>query len=63
MANRIAVHQMETKHKINWKEASATCIEFNVFEDERICFWKVGSRSATKIVLKFAAICQEHTLD
>ena len=34
MANRIAVHQMETKHKIN--REGATCIEFNVVEDERM---------------------------
>ena len=27
------------------------------------CFWKVGSQNATKIVSKFAAICQEHMLD
>ena len=34
VSNTIAVHQMETKHKIIWK--GATCIEFNVFEDERM---------------------------
>ena len=34
VGNRIAVHQMETKHKINWE--GAFYIEFSVFEDERM---------------------------
>ena len=34
MANRIAVHHMDTKHKIDWE--GATCMEFNAFEDERM---------------------------
>ena len=34
MANRIAVHHMETNHRIDWE--GATCVEFNGFEDERM---------------------------
>ncbi len=34
VANRIAVHQMETKHRIEWE--GATCMEFNGFADERM---------------------------
>ena len=32
VANRIAVNQMETKHKVYWIKI----IEFNVFEDKRM---------------------------
>ena len=34
MANRIAAHQVETNHRINWE--GATCIDFNVFGDVRM---------------------------
>jgi hypothetical protein len=34
VANRIAVHHMETNHRIDWE--GATCMEFNGFEDERM---------------------------
>ena len=37
--NRIAVHNMETKHRNDWGGGGggvATCIEFNVVEDERL---------------------------
>jgi hypothetical protein len=34
VANRIAVHHMETNHIIDWE--GATCMEFNGFEDERM---------------------------
>ncbi len=34
LANKIAVHQMETKHRIEWE--GATCMEFNGFADERM---------------------------
>ncbi len=34
MANKIAVHQMETKQRIEWE--GATCMEFNGFADERM---------------------------
>ena len=34
VANKIAVHQTETKHRIEWE--GATCMEFNGFADERM---------------------------
>ena len=34
VANRIAAHYIETKQRINWE--GVTCVDFNVFEDERM---------------------------
>ena len=52
------------KNKRNIKLIARELLVLNLmFLRMRECFWKVGSRNATKIVLTFAAICQEHTLD
>ena len=61
VANIIAVHHMETNHRIDWE--GATCMEFNGFEDERMFLESWFIQNAMKTALTFAAICQEHTLD
>ena len=62
VASIIAVHHVETKHRINWEEA--TCIDFNVFEDERIFIESWFTKcNEFKTASAFAANCQEHTLE
>ena len=61
MANRIAVHRMETKHKINWE--GATCIEFNVFEDERMFLESWFAKCDENSIYVLPRYAKKHTQD
>ena len=58
VANRIAVNQMETKHKVYWIKI----IEFNVFEDKRM-FLKSRFTKCNELLEKYetAGTYAEHT--
>jgi hypothetical protein len=50
VANRIAVHHIETNHRIDWE--GATCMEFNGFEDERMFLESFNAAHGWKPPLK-----------
>ena len=60
VVNRIGVHNMDTKHRIDWGELLVWNLMLLRIRD---CFWKVYSRNAMKTVSTFASIYQEHALD